>query len=74
DVYKIQPHVGLFNSILQVDVKDGIIQNIAFDGSGCSISTASASMMTDACLLYKSEGADNLKRQDLSDHRACKAS
>ncbi|MDR1521589.1 MAG: SUF system NifU family Fe-S cluster assembly protein [Streptococcaceae bacterium] len=28
----------------------GIIKNIAFDGSGCSISTASASMMTDAIL------------------------
>lgn len=32
---------------LEVDVKDGVIQDIAFDGSGCSISTASASMMTD---------------------------
>jgi nitrogen fixation NifU-like protein len=28
----------------------GIIENIAFDGSGCSISTASASMMTDITL------------------------
>lgn len=35
---------------LELEVKDGIIENIAFDGSGCSISTASASMMTDAVL------------------------
>ncbi|MDT2756007.1 SUF system NifU family Fe-S cluster assembly protein [Enterococcus asini] len=35
---------------LELEVKDGIIEDIAFDGSGCSISTASASMMTDAVL------------------------
>ncbi|MFB8449962.1 Fe-S cluster assembly sulfur transfer protein SufU [Enterococcus thailandicus] len=35
---------------LQADVKNGVIENIAFDGSGCSISTASASMMTDAVI------------------------
>ena len=35
---------------LQVEIKDGKINNIAFDGSGCSISTASASMMTDAVI------------------------
>ncbi len=35
---------------LEVDVEDGVIKDIAFDGSGCSISTASASMMTDAVI------------------------
>lgn len=35
---------------LEVDVEDGIIKDIAFDGSGCSISTASASMMTEAVI------------------------
>ncbi|WP_159721143.1 Fe-S cluster assembly sulfur transfer protein SufU [Enterococcus sp. CSURQ0835] len=35
---------------LQLEVEDGIIKDIAFDGSGCSISTASASMMTDAVI------------------------
>lgn len=35
---------------LEVEVADGIIKDIAFDGSGCSISTASASMMTDAVI------------------------
>ncbi|MHC5229320.1 Fe-S cluster assembly sulfur transfer protein SufU [Enterococcus sp. LJL99] len=35
---------------LQVDIQDNIIKDIAFNGSGCSISTASASMMTDAVI------------------------
>ena len=33
---------------LQLAMKDGVIDEIAFDGHGCSISMASASMMTDA--------------------------
>ncbi|MDR0922059.1 MAG: SUF system NifU family Fe-S cluster assembly protein [Lactobacillales bacterium] len=35
---------------LTLELEDGKIQAIAFDGSGCSISTASASMMTDVVL------------------------
>ena len=31
-----------------VVVKDGVIEDLAFQGSGCAISTASASMMTQA--------------------------
>lgn len=31
-----------------LDVKDGSIQNVSFEGSGCAISKASASMMTQA--------------------------
>jgi nitrogen fixation NifU-like protein len=31
-----------------LDIQDGIIQDIAFQGSGCAISTASASLMTEA--------------------------
>ena len=30
-----------------LDIQDGIIQDIAFQGSGCAISTASASLMTE---------------------------
>ena len=30
-----------------LDIHDGIIQDIAFQGSGCAISTASASLMTE---------------------------
>ncbi|MHC5250236.1 Fe-S cluster assembly sulfur transfer protein SufU [Enterococcus sp. LJL90] len=33
---------------LELAIEDGVIKDIAFSGSGCSISTASASMMTDA--------------------------
>ncbi|MDH6365368.1 nitrogen fixation NifU-like protein [Enterococcus sp. PF1-24] len=35
---------------LEVSLKDGVIADIAFSGDGCSISTASASMMTDAII------------------------
>ena len=37
-----------------VRVEDGVVQDIAFQGSGCAISTASASMMTES-LKGKSE-------------------
>jgi nitrogen fixation NifU-like protein len=33
---------------VQVDVEDGVIENVAFEGAGCAISRASASLMTDA--------------------------
>ncbi|MDF7626362.1 SUF system NifU family Fe-S cluster assembly protein [Lactobacillaceae bacterium L1_55_11] len=33
---------------LSADVSDGKISDVAFDGNGCAISMASASMMTDA--------------------------
>ncbi|MGY3750842.1 Fe-S cluster assembly sulfur transfer protein SufU [Vagococcus acidifermentans] len=35
---------------LQLVIEDGVIKDIRFDGSGCSISMASASMMTDAVI------------------------
>ena len=31
-----------------VDVKDGVLADVAFQGSGCAISTASASLMTES--------------------------
>ena len=31
-----------------LDIEDGIIKDLAFQGSGCAISSASASLMTDA--------------------------
>jgi nitrogen fixation NifU-like protein len=31
-----------------LNVQDGVIQDVAFQGSGCAISTASASLMTEA--------------------------
>ncbi|MCY0877738.1 MAG: SUF system NifU family Fe-S cluster assembly protein [Firmicutes bacterium] len=33
---------------LELEVKDGIVQDVGFDGHGCSISMASASMLTEA--------------------------
>jgi nitrogen fixation NifU-like protein len=37
-----------------VRIEDGVVRDVAFQGSGCAISTASASMMTE-CLKGKSE-------------------
>jgi nitrogen fixation NifU-like protein len=31
-----------------VEVEDGVVRNVGFQGAGCAISTASASMMTEA--------------------------
>ena len=42
---------------LTLQVEDGIIQNAKFDGEGCSISMASASMMTQAVKGKKVEEA-----------------
>jgi len=33
---------------VHLQVKDGVIEDVVFEGAGCAISTASASMMTDA--------------------------
>jgi|SRR3569833_1544155 nitrogen fixation protein NifU and related proteins len=33
---------------LQLEIENGRVQNVAFQGMGCAISTASASLMTDA--------------------------
>lgn len=45
---------------LTVQVEDSIITNIAFSGHGCAISTASASMMTDAVLGKSTKEAQHL--------------
>ena len=34
--------------VVHVDVEDGVIRGVAFEGAGCAISRASASLMTDA--------------------------
>ncbi|MCH4008381.1 Fe-S cluster assembly sulfur transfer protein SufU [Companilactobacillus sp.] len=48
--------------VLQLDVKvdDGKITDIAFSGYGCTISQASASMMTDAVMNKDVETAENM--------------
>lgn len=45
---------------LTIDFDDGKISDIAFSGSGCTISTASASMMTEAVLGKTKEEALHL--------------
>ena len=42
---------------LSVDIKNGELADVAFDGKGCSISQASASMMTEAVQGKTVEGA-----------------
>ncbi len=46
-----------------VTVKDGKIQDIGFQGAGCAISTASASMMTESLKGMTLEEAEALFRQ-----------
>lgn len=48
---------------LMLSVKDGVIQEATFDGCGCAISTASASLMTEAIKGQKIEDAEILFRQ-----------
>jgi len=44
---------------LYLDVEDGVVKDIRFEGSGCAISTASASLMTQA---VKSKPVDEALR------------
>jgi nitrogen fixation NifU-like protein len=43
-----------------VDVADGVIRDIGFEGAGCAISTASASLMTGAVIGKRVEEAERL--------------
>ncbi len=43
-----------------VNVREGVIREIGFVGSGCAISTASASLMTEALLGKTEQEADDL--------------
>jgi nitrogen fixation NifU-like protein len=45
---------------LDVALRDGVIEGIAFDGRGCSISQASGSMMTDAVKGKRIEDAERI--------------
>ncbi len=48
---------------LHLRVNDGVIHDIGFDGAGCAISTASASLMTEAVMGMTVEDAEALFRQ-----------
>ena len=45
---------------VQVDVEGGIIKDVAFEGAGCAISRASASLMTDAVKGRSVEDAERM--------------
>lgn len=51
-VEKLELHNPTCGDVIELSVKieDGLVSDIAFDGVGCTISTASASMMTEAVL------------------------
>jgi len=48
---------------VHIRVKDGVIEDIGFDGAGCAISTASASLMTEAIKGMQITEAENLFRK-----------
>ena len=50
---------------LFVKQKDGVIENISFQGSGCAISTSSASIMTEALKGKSVEEAESMLREFL---------
>lgn len=45
---------------LMIDIKDNIIKSISFEGKGCAISTASASLMTEILLNKTVEEAEKI--------------
>ncbi|NQJ70796.1 SUF system NifU family Fe-S cluster assembly protein [Streptococcus suis] len=51
-VEKLELHNPTCGDVIELSVKfeNGLVSDIAFDGVGCTISTASASMMTEAVL------------------------
>ncbi|MEW5704435.1 MAG: Fe-S cluster assembly sulfur transfer protein SufU [Pseudomonadota bacterium] len=48
---------------LRLTVQDGIVKNAAFEGAGCAISTASASLMTDMVIGKTEAEANDLFRR-----------
>lgn len=46
EVHHVNPTCG-DEVTLRVQIKDGVIEDVSYDGVGCSISQASASVMTD---------------------------
>lgn len=48
---------------LYLRIEDGVVRDVAFEGSGCAISKASASMMTDAVKGLTEQEVENLFHQ-----------
>ena len=49
--------------MVQLRVEDGVVRDVGFEGSGCAISTASASMMTESVKGRSLADAERLFRQ-----------
>ncbi len=47
--------------------KDGVVEDIKFDGSGCAISQASASMLTEMVIGKKIEDVRKMEKKELLD-------
>jgi nitrogen fixation NifU-like protein len=56
------------NVTVYLDVEDGMVANVGFEGRGCAISMASASMMTD---LVKGKSVADAERLFQSFHHLC---
>ena len=52
---------------LQLEVKDGKIQNVKFSGSGCVMSLVSSSLLTDKIKGMELEEAKKLSKEDILD-------
>lgn len=50
---------------IMIEVDQGIIKNIRFDGVGCAISTASASLLTDFIMGKSLQEVRNVTSQDV---------
>lgn len=48
-------------------IKDGMIEDIKFNGHGCAISTASASMLTEKLIGKKLEELKNIDEKDIKE-------
>src|SRR5258708_30811484 len=53
---------------MDLKVKDGVVQDVAFSGRGCAISQASASMLTEDLIGRPLNELAGLTRQDILDN------
>lgn len=53
---------------MDLRVKDGVVEEVAFSGKGCAISQASASMLTEEMVGKPLEELAGLTRQDILDN------
>ena len=50
---------------MQLNVKDGIVEDVKFKGQGCALCTASASLVTDKVKKMKADDVKNLSDKDI---------